>query len=101
MDLRLFDTQALGHLLIEEPLARAVGLHPLAVNDELRDGAFAGTSDDFVGRARSGFNINILEWDVITLQEALGYATVRAPEDRIKYENFFASFARFSLCPLR
>jgi hypothetical protein len=79
-------------------------LHPFAVDDKLRDGAFASAGDHLVCGARRGLNIDILEWDVITLQEALGYTAVRAPGGGVDddfqreflcvlYAIFLASFA--------
>ena len=93
------NTQAFGHLLVQKALARAVRLHPFAINDKLRDGALAGAGDHLVRGAGRGFDINIFEWDVMSLQKALGDAAVRTPEGGIDdnfHRNFFAPFARFS-----
>ena len=59
--LRGLDSEALGHLFVEESFAGVVGLDPFAVDDELGDGALAGALDDFVGGAGGGFNIDSLK----------------------------------------
>src|ERR1019366_5301455 len=71
--------EQLAHFFVEEPFAWAVGLNPPSVQDELRDGAFSGMPDDFVGGSRRGFDIHFLERDVVLLKEALGNAAVGTP----------------------
>jgi hypothetical protein len=44
-------TEQFGHLLVEKAFAGTIGLHPFAVDYELRDSAFAGVANDFVGGA--------------------------------------------------
>ena len=78
--LLFFNAQALGHFFVEEAFALAVGLDPFAVDHELRNGTLASALDHFVGGSRSAFDIDVLERDVMLLQEALGFAAVRAPE---------------------
>ena len=75
----VFDAQALGHFFVEKAFALPVGLDPFAVNDELRDGALTGALDYFVGGSGRVFDIDFVEWDAVLLQEAFGFATVRAP----------------------
>ncbi|MGH9501429.1 MAG: hypothetical protein ACRD20_01120 [Terriglobales bacterium] len=106
MDLKLFYTQAFGHFLVEEALTQAVRLYPFAVDDELRDRALAGPLDHLIGSAGRGFYINFPEWDVVTLQEAFGDATIRAPDGGVQYEFqaakiSFAKLCGISLRPLR
>ena len=48
------DAEELGHLVVEEAVAGAVGLDPFAVDDELRDGALAYVGEDEVGGAGGG-----------------------------------------------
>lgn len=60
-------------------MAWFVGLDPLSVEHELRDGAFAGVGDDGVGSAGGGFNIDLGEFDGVLFEEALGFAAVAAP----------------------
>ena len=93
-DLRLCNTQAFGHLLIEEPLARAVGLHPFAINHKLRDGARARAFNNLVGRAGRGFDVDFFEGNVVFFQEAFGDAAVRAPEGGID-EKFHVSGSQY------
>ncbi len=64
-------------------MAGAIGLHPFAVDDELRDGALAGAFHHFLGRAGSRFDIDFFELDVVLGQEALGFAAVGTPEGGI------------------
>lgn len=64
-------------------MAETIGLDPLAVNDELRDGAFAGAFDDFFGGAGRGLNINVSKRDVVLLQKPLGDAAIGTPKSRI------------------
>jgi hypothetical protein len=78
--LSLFKTQTLAHFLIQKSLALAVGLNPLAVNDKLWDGAFAGARHHFVGRSGRGFDIDLFEQDVVPLEKAFGFPAVSAPK---------------------
>jgi hypothetical protein len=78
--LGFLDPQALGHFLVQEPFSLPVGLHPFAVNDELRDGSLARPLDHFVGGAGRAFDIDLVEGDVVLFEKALGFAAVRAPK---------------------
>jgi len=77
--LRLTDTESLRHFFVEKTLARTVRLHPFSVDDELRDGAFSGSLHDFVGRAGRGFDVDLLERNLVLLEKALGLAAVGTP----------------------
>jgi hypothetical protein len=79
-ELRLFYAQALGRFFVEEAFALPVRLEPFAVDYELGDSALAGLFDHFIGGAGSGFDIDVLEGDVVALQEAFGFAAFGAPE---------------------
>src|SRR5581483_10967412 len=79
----LLDSEPARHFLVKKACRRVVWLHPLAIDDELRDGTFASAADDFLGRTRSGFDINFFEWYVVPLEEALGFAAVTTPEGRV------------------
>jgi len=68
----------LGHFFVEKAFALPVGLDPFTVNDELGNGALAGALDYFVGRSGRVFDINFVERDAVLLQEAFGFAAVRA-----------------------
>ncbi len=73
------DAEEFGHLVMEEALAGTVGLDPLAVEDELGDGALAGVGDDFVGGTGGGFDVDLGVGDGVAGEEALGLAAVAAP----------------------
>lgn len=78
VELNLY-AQALSHGLVEEALAGAVGLDPLAVDDELWDRAFAGTFHDFFESAGGGLNVDFFVGNVVLGEEALGLAAIGAP----------------------
>jgi hypothetical protein len=78
--LGLFYAQALSHFLVQEAFAGPVRLHPLAVNDELRDGAFTRLLDYFVSGSGRVFNIDFTERDFMALEKALGFPAVWTPE---------------------
>ena len=80
---RLRDTKKDRHFLVEESVAGLIRLHPFAVDDELRDGALAGTRDDFLRRAGRGLDIDFGMGNVIALEKAFGFAAVRAPGRRV------------------
>jgi hypothetical protein len=86
LGLRRLDSEALGHGFVEEAFARAVGLDPFAVDDELWDGALAGAFDDFVDGAGGGLDVDFFESDVVFGEEAFGLAAVRAPGGGIDSE---------------
>jgi hypothetical protein len=55
-------------------------LYPFSVDDELRDGTFAGALDHFVSGSGRVFNIDFLERDAVALQKTFSFAAVWAPE---------------------
>ena len=69
----------LGHFFVQKSFAGAIGLHPSPIDHELRNGALAGVTDDLVGGAGRGFNIDFGVGDVVLVEEALGGAAVRTP----------------------
>ena len=73
-----------GHFFVEEAAARAVGLDPFAVEDELRDGTFADVGEDLFGGAGSGLNVDLSVGDGVLCEEALGSAAVAAPGGRVE-----------------
>jgi hypothetical protein len=73
------DTEELGHLIVEEAVAGAVGLDPFAVDDKLRDGTLAYVGEDEIGSARRVLDIDFFEGDVVGGEEALRFAAVAAP----------------------
>src|SRR6202041_2398833 len=64
---------------VEETFAGSVGLDPFAIDDELRDSAFAGALDDFVHGAGGGFDIDVFIGNVVLGEKAFGLAAVGAP----------------------
>jgi hypothetical protein len=78
-----FDAEEFGHFFVQEPFAGAVGLDPIAVDDELRDGPPAGVGEDFRGGTGIFLDVNFFEWNMVALKESLGFAAVGAPESGI------------------
>jgi len=76
----LDDAEAIGHFLIEEAATGAVGLHPFAIDDELRDGALADVAKDLFGGAGCFFDVNFGVGNAVLFEEALGFAAVAAPD---------------------
>ena len=77
--LSLAYTEELGHLVVEEAFARAVGLYPLAVENELRNGALADVGKNEVSGAGDLLDIDLVVGNVVGGEEALGFAAVAAP----------------------
>ena len=77
--LGLPNSKPFRHFVVKEALSRGIGLHPYAVNHELRDGAFARAGDDFIRRARRSLDIDLFVSNVVFGQKALGFAAIRAP----------------------
>jgi hypothetical protein len=77
--LDLPNSKPFGHFVVKETFSRSIGLHPYAVNHELRDGAFARACDDFFRRARRSLDIDLFVGNVVFGQKALGFAAIRAP----------------------
>lgn len=73
------DVEEFRHLFVEESAAGAVGLDPLAVEDELGDGLFADVFEDLVGGAGDDFDVDLVVGDVVLGEEALGFPAVAAP----------------------
>src|SRR3954462_11184877 len=77
------DAEQLAHLLIQKAKAGPVGLHPGAVNDELRDGPLAHMAQYLIGRAGHLLDINLGIGDLMLLEKALCFAAVPAPDSGI------------------
>ena len=73
------DAEEFGHLVIEEAFARFIGLDPLAVENELRDGSLAGVLDDEFGGAGGVLDVDFGVGDLVGLEEALGLTTITTP----------------------
>ena len=84
---RLFgDAEEGGHFFVEEAAAGAIGLHPFAVNDELRDGAFADVFEQGVDGTGGALDVDFGVRDGVPGEEALGFAAVAAPVGGINEE---------------
>jgi hypothetical protein len=75
--------EELGHFLVEKPFTDTVGLDPLPIEDELRDGPFAHMPDDFLCRPRVGLDINFGISNLVLLKEPFGFAAIAAPRSGI------------------
>lgn len=74
-----WDVEALVELVVEQAAAGRVGLEPLAIDDELRDGALADVAEDFVGGGVVCVNIDLGVFDAVGFKKLLGGAAVAAP----------------------
>src|ERR1700761_9322960 len=77
------DAEELFHLVVEEALAGFVGLDPLAVEDELGDGALPYVGLYGVGGSGGVLDVDLFVGDVVLVEEALGFAAVAAPGGRV------------------
>jgi hypothetical protein len=73
------DSQAFVELVDEKAAAGGVGLKPLAVDDELRDGSLADVTKHLGGGGGVGVDIDLSEGDAVGIEELLGRAAVAAP----------------------
>jgi hypothetical protein len=69
--LRLGNTQAFGHLFVQEAFSWAVGLDPFAIDDKLRDGTLAGSGNHFVGRSGRVFDVDLREGTLFSCKKRL------------------------------
>ena len=68
---------------MEKALARAVRLDPLAVDDELWNGALTDMTHNLVGRTGCALDINLGVRDVVLVEKALCLAAIAAPSGGI------------------
>jgi hypothetical protein len=68
-----------SHLRVEEAAAGAVGLNPLAINNELRNSAFADVGEDFFSGAGGLLDVDFGVGNLVGIKEALGLTTVTTP----------------------
>ena len=73
------NTEQLGHLVVQEAFAGAIGLDPLSVENELWNRALTGVGDYLVCGARGGFNVDFGVGDGVLAEETLCLAAVAAP----------------------
>ena len=77
--LRLGDAEKLGHFIVLKAFSGNVGLHPRAIDHELRNGPLASALDHFLRRAGRLFNIDLIIGDVVLGEPALRDMAVAAP----------------------
>ncbi len=70
-------------LVKEEPAAGDVRLEPLAIDNELGNGALADLADEFGGSCGILVDIDFGVPDAVGIKELLGGAAVAAPPGRI------------------
>ncbi len=75
--------EAHAQLFYEQAAARRVGLEPLAIDNHLRNGPFAGVTLDFGHRRGVGLDINLRVDDAVRVEKLLGGAAVAAPYGRV------------------
>jgi len=80
------DAQSLRHFVVEKSLPGPVGLHPLSIDDKLRDRALARVADHFLRGPRGSLDVDLFEGDVVLGEKALGLAAVRAPKGGVNNE---------------
>ena len=71
--------QAAAQLVEKEAAAGRVGLEPLAVDDQLRDGPLPRVADYFVGGVRVAVDIDFSIGDAVGIEKLLRGAAVAAP----------------------
>ena len=85
--------EALVELVEEQAAARRVGLEPLAVDDQLRNGALADVANDFGRGGRIGVDVDLGVGNAVGVEKLLGSAAVAAPGQPYKparsYELFY------------
>jgi hypothetical protein len=73
------NSEELTHLLVQEALARTVGLNPFAIDYELRDGSLADVADQLFRGPRGGLDIDLAIRDLVFVEKSFGLAAVPAP----------------------
>jgi hypothetical protein len=71
-------------LVKKKAKAGPIGLKPLAIEDELGNGAFANVLDDLGGSARDGFDIHFGKLNLVLIEVALHFTAVLAPWGRVE-----------------
>ena len=64
---------------MQKALSGFVGLHPLAIDDELRDGALANIAKNLVSGARGVLDINLFVRNLVLSEKTLCFAAIAAP----------------------
>ncbi len=97
-----FDAELLIQLVVEDAAPWAVGLKPLAIENQLGNGALAHVPQDLVRRAGNSLDVDFGKDDLMRVQVALRLPAIAAPRRGI-HENFHAhhSSRRFRGCNVR
>lgn len=80
------NAEAAVEFVEEEAAAGGIGLEPLAVDDELGDGALAYVADDFGRGGGIGVNVDFGVRNTVGIEELLGGAAVAAPPGGINLD---------------
>jgi 3-methyl-2-oxobutanoate hydroxymethyltransferase len=91
------NTEQLGHLVVQEAFAGAIGLDPLSVENELWNRALAGVGNDLGRSAWGGFDVDFGVGDGVLAEETLCLAAIAAPVGGIdkKLHTAIVAHARF------
>ena len=73
------DSETLVEFVEEKATAGGVGLKPLAIDDELGDGALADVTEDLGGCGGVGVDIDLGIANTVRIKKLLGGSTVPAP----------------------
>lgn len=77
--LSALNPEALVELVVKQAASRFVGLKPLAVNYELRDGPLAYVANNFSRGCRIGIDIDFGVFDPMGLKKLFSRAAISAP----------------------
>jgi predicted cupin superfamily sugar epimerase len=77
------NVESLVKFVVEQSAARLVGLKPLPIDDQLRNGPFADVSNQLVGGAGVLVDIDFGVGNAVRIKKLLGCATIAAPRSRI------------------
>ncbi|SRR5258708_29766638 len=81
--LRFLDSQPFRHFLVKKSAPGHVGLHPFAIDHELRDSALAGVLYDFSRRTWSALDVDLLIGNVVLREKTLRLAAIGTPGSRV------------------
>src|ERR1700733_1295524 len=73
------NSEQFAHLLMQEALAGTIGLNPLAIDHELRDGSLADVFDKLFCGPGGGLDIDLAIRDLVFVEESFGLAAIAAP----------------------
>jgi hypothetical protein len=73
------NSEKLAHLLVQKALAWTIGLNPLTIDYELRDGSLADVLDNLFCGPGGGLDIDLAIGDLVFVEETFGLAAVAAP----------------------